>query len=450
VPSETLKHKSIFFFTNRTYFVFGFVVAWIVLTALLPSLFFYVGLLGLVIIAALILLDYLRLKSENSGIIAERKISEVLSLGENNEVVTSFKHSYPFDINVKYIDDLPEQLQLRRFRLSFIAEQTNERLITYSIRPTSRGIYHFGNMYFYVRTSKLGLLERRFEILQETKVNVYPSVIQMREIELKSFSKLSVNQGMKRIRRLGHSYEFEQIKTYVEGDDYRSINWKATGRHQDLMINQYEDERSQPVYFIIDKGRNMKMPFHGLSLVDYAINSSLAICNVALKKGDKVGLITFDKEVESFIKAGDKRGQLATINDTLFNLQQSDVESGFDALYAGVGHYVKQRSLLFIFTNCHTLHSLKRIKPALQLMNRTHLVVVILFENTEIAEYAKRKANDLEQVYENTIAEEFLFDQRQIAAELNTNGIQTIVSAPNELSVNTVNKYLELKSQGRI
>ncbi len=449
MPLNTSKQSTIFV-TNRTYVGFGLVVFWIVVTSLLPSIFFYMGIAGLLALIVLVSMDYMRLNASKVSVLAERKVDPILSLGEENKVKTHFEHTYPFDIEVRYVDELPAQVQQRSFKILFDSKAQEKHHLSFDIRPTSRGIYHFGNLYFYVRTKSLSFLERRFEVEQKEEIHVYPSVMQMREIELKSFSKLSVIQGVKRIRRLGHSYEFEQIKTYVQGDDYRSINWKATGRHQELMINQYEDERSQPVYFVIDKGRNMKMPFNGLALIDYAINSSLALSNVALKKGDKVGLITFDTAIETFLKAGNKRGQLTSINEALFNLQQSDVEAGFDALYAGLGQRVKQRSLIFLFTNCNTLHSLKRIKPALQLMNRTHLVVVILFENSEILGYAKRRAVDLEQVYQNTIAEEFLFDQRQIAAELNTSGIQTIVSAPDQLSVNTVNKYLELKSQGRI
>ena len=101
------------------------------------------------------------------------------------------------------------------------------------------------------------------------------------------------------MRRIGHSYEFEQIKNYVRGDDYRSINWKATSRRGHLMVNQYEDERAQQVYNIIDKSRSMKMPFNGMSLLDYAINTSLVISNVALQKHDRAGLMTFsDKMVQ--------------------------------------------------------------------------------------------------------------------------------------------------------
>ena len=106
--------------------------------------------------------------------------------------------------------------------------------------------------------------------------------------------------GVKKIRRLGHTMEFDQIKEYVRGDDIRSINWKATARSNQLMVNQFQDEKSQQVINIIDTGRVMKMPFDGLQLLEYAINTSLVISNIAILKDDKAGLLTFsNKEIHA-------------------------------------------------------------------------------------------------------------------------------------------------------
>lgn len=190
------------------------------------------------------------------------------------------------------------------------------------------------------------------------------------------------------------------------------------------------------------------MPFDGLTLVDYAVNSTLALSNVALKKGDRVGLITFDKQLRKILVANDKTGQLARINESLYNLEQTDTEPDFEQLYHSINTQIRQRSLIFLFTNCNTLNALNRIKPVLQLIQRTNLLVVVLFENTQIADFASRKARTLEEVYDYTIAEEFIYEQQQIALELRTAGIQTIVSAPEDLSVNTVNKYLTSKPVG--
>jgi uncharacterized protein (DUF58 family) len=149
----------------------------------------------------------------------------------------------------------------------------------YPLRPVSRGVYAFGCTNVFLR-SELKLIERRLRFGKKEEVAVYPSIIQMRKYELRAMRQIANEAGIKKMRRIGHSYEFEQIKNYVQGDDFRSINWKASGRRASLMVNQYEDEKSQQVYCIIDKSRAMRMPFEGLSLMDYAINTSLAISNI--------------------------------------------------------------------------------------------------------------------------------------------------------------------------
>ena len=128
----------------------------------------------------------------------------------------------------------------------------------------------------------------------------------------------STEAGVKKIRKIGQSMEFEQIKEYVKGDDYRSINWKATARKEGLMVNNYTDERSQQIYCLINKGRVMKMPFDGMTLLDYAINASLVLSNVALTRQDKAGIITFEKSLDTFLQADKKPTQMNLLLESLY------------------------------------------------------------------------------------------------------------------------------------
>ncbi|MCB9263214.1 MAG: DUF58 domain-containing protein [Flavobacteriales bacterium] len=429
------------------YKAFGVLIVVMVLANWLKFLFFPAIGLGVVLLAV-VFYQYRLLYYTKGGIVAHRKMANKLSVGSENIIKIDTTNNFNTAINIEIVDDLPYQLQIRDFKISTQMQAGENKLYNYTIHPTTRGIYEFDKINVFVSVSKYGLLQRKFEIEATEKISVYPSLIHMQEIELKSISKISVNQGVKKQRRLGHSYEFEQIKQYVQGDDYRSINWRATARNQNLMINQYEDEKSQPIYFIIDKGRNMKMPFNGLSLADYAVNTTLAISNVALNKGDRVGLMTFDKNFDQFVKAENKKEQLFHLMQSLYTLEQNDLDSNFSALYSGITHRIKQRSLIFLFTNCNTLHTLQRIKPTLSLIAKRNLLVVIMFENSEIAAMTAEQAKTLEEIYEKTIAEKFIYEQRLIASELNTIGIQTIVSKPENLSINTINQYLSLKAKG--
>lgn len=241
--------------------------------------------------------------------------------------------------------------------------------------------------------------------------------------------------------------EFEHIKEYVRGDDYRTINWKASGRKGDLMVNNYTDERSQQIYCLINKGRVMKMPFEDMTLLDHAINASLVLSNVALVKQDKAGLITFAENLGTFIQADKKTTQMNRLLEALYKQNTRYLEADFEKLFSIIRQRVTNRSLLVLFTNFESLESLQRELPALKKIARYHLLLVVFFENTELQSLLDKKARKLEDIYIRTIAEKFVFEKKLMVKELHKNGIASILTAPKNLTVNTVNKYLELKTR---
>lgn len=269
----------------------------------------------------------------------------------------------------------------------------------------------------------------------------------MRRFQLLAIGNRLQEAGVKKVRKLGHSLEFEQIKEYVRGDDFRTINWKATARRDSFMINNYMDERSQQIYCIINKGRVMKMPFDGMSLLDYAINASLVLSNVALVKQDKAGLITFAENLDSFVPADKKTTQMSLILESLYRQETKFLEADFEKLFSVIRNRISTRSLLVLFTNFESLESLQREMPALKRIAHYHLLLVVFFENTELKELTGKKAVRLEDIYIKTIAEKFAFEKKQMVKELQMNGILSILTTPANLTVNTINKYLDLKNR---
>nr|HQU58451.1 DUF58 domain-containing protein [Saprospiraceae bacterium] len=343
----------------------------------------------------------------------------------------------------------PFQFQERDFGLRLRMKPGQTTAMEYELRPLERGEYTFGATNAFLSTV-LGLVERRYVIEQPMSVPVYPSILQMKQFELRAFDRVTHHKGIKKLRRIGHSYEFEQIKNYVRGDDYRSINWKATGRHNALMVNQYEDERAQQIYCIIDKSRAMRMPFEGLSLMDYAINTSLVISNIALQKYDRAGLITFSDKIGATVKADSKATQLNKILNALYKEEERPLEANYELLYYAARKLINGRSLLLLYTNFESMYALDRVLPILRRINTFHLLVVIFFENTEIRDFVESQVETLEDIYHQTIARKFLTEKSNMVQKLQQYGIQAILTRPAELSINTVNKYLELKSRGLI
>lgn len=380
---------------------------------------------------------------------ASRTLKEQLNLGDENPVQITIKNNHTVPVKITVVDELPFQLQIRDFEKSARFEAGEEKTLYYSVRPVKRGAYKFGSLNIYVR-SFLSMVERRYQESQDFEAKVYPSVMQMRQLELKVFTSSNLSQGVKKIRRLGNNQEFEQIKNYVQGDDFRKINWKATSRKGELMVNQYQDEKSQSVYSIIDKSRVMKMPFNNMSLLDYAINSTLAISNIALRKDDKIGLMTFSDKLGVHVKAEKLGGQLAKILEHLYRQKTRYNESNFEMLYYGVRQNIQARSLVFLYTNFESVYAMERALPMLRKIAKLHLLVVIFFENTALLKASEKRAETVEEIYFQTFAEKNIIEKRTIAAELQQYGINSILTTPEKLSVDTINKYLELKARGAI
>jgi uncharacterized protein (DUF58 family) len=381
--------------------------------------------------------------------VMERIVPERFSNGDENSIKLVLQNTYPFTVKMQVIDELPQQFQNRNFLIQEKFKAGEEKELLYKLRPVERGAYEFGKLNIYVQ-SLLGLVERRFKHETDSTVPVYPSFLRMRQYQLMAEAAQSVQSGNRRIRKIGHSMEFEQIKEYVRGDDVRSINWKATARKGSLMVNSFTDEKSQQVYCIIDKGRLMKMPFNDITLLDYAINASLVLCNVALHRQDKFGLMTFDNKAGSTLPADRKPVQLEKVLQMLYNQQTGFLESDFELLYTKVRALVKQRSLLILFTNFESLSGLHRQLPYLKRMAKYHLLLVVFFENTELTTKAEEDVEDLEDLYIRTIAGKFVHEKQLIVKELQNAGILSILSAPEKVTVNAINKYIEIKTRQAI
>ncbi len=439
--------KSIYL-RQRLYILLSSIVVLFILGFIWP-LFYSLGKLSILVVVGLVFVDSILLYSKRDGVLAERIMANKLSNGDKNNISIYIQNNYSFQTQIEILDEIPHQFQIRDFliKLSLNANQQGSR--SYTVRPVKRGEYKFGGLHVFVVTV-LGLVSRRYTFSSEKNVPVYPSFVQMRKYALLAISNRLTMYGVKKIRKIGHNQEFDQIKLYTFGDDYRTVNWKATARKGELMVNQYQDERSQQVYSVIDKGRVMKMPFEGMSLLDYAINASLVISNIAISKDDKAGLMTFTNRVQATLPASKNHSQMQKIADMLYNQKTNFEESDFESLYAHIKRAISQRSLILLYTNFETVSSLQNQLPYLQKIATTHLLIVVFFENTELKSLIEKKPTNTEEIYLQTIAEKFAFEKRLIVKELQKVGIQAILTSPQHLTVNTINKYLELKARGLI
>lgn len=443
-----MKFIKALYFNNRLFqSVFGLVIIFVI-SFFFQELLVIAELLFLLFVC-LVFADFVLLYRIKKGIHGIRFTPEKLSNGDENELKIYIENYYTFPVSLRVIDEIPHQFQLRDISFYINLSKGEKHSISYNLRPVKRGEYSFGAVNIFA-SSPLGLIARRFRFSEDKMVPVYPSYLQMRKYELMAISNNLTELGIKKIRRIGHNMEFEQVKEYVAGDDYRTINWKATARKGELMVNNYQDEKSQQVYSLIDKSRVMQMPFNGMSLLDYAINASLVISNIAVRKEDKAGLITFQHKIGVMVPSSRRSRQMHLILETLYNQKTAYKEADYSKLYSTIKRKINQRSLLLLFTNFETLTGMHRQLPYLKKMAKDHLLVVIFFKNTELTDLLDEKPEKLKGVYSKAIAEKLSYEKSLIVKELANHGIHSILTAPEHLTVNTINKYLELKARGFI
>jgi uncharacterized protein (DUF58 family) len=424
---------------------------------------FTVGRWLLLVLLVFVVVDVILLW-HRSCISASRHVGERFSNGDNNTVTISVESTYPFPVRLEVIDEAPVQFQCRhlsfKFRLpsfdrhfrplSFFIDHSDHRpqephSFSYSLRPTRRGVYGFGHIRVFASTW-IGLVERRYTCAAPQDVKVYPSYLQLRQMELTAISQNLQEPGIKRVRRIGNNTEFEHIRDYLRGDDYRTVNWRATARLHRPMVNVYQQERSQQVFAVIDKGRVMQQSFCGMTLLDYSINASLALSYVAMHKEDRAGLITFTSRVETIVAADRRPGHIKTLLETLYAEQTDFGETDFSSLSVAIGRHISKRSLLVLFTNFMGQVSLLRQLPFLQQIARRHRLLVVFFEDTEITDFISRKPLSREEVCQQQVAEKFADEKRLVCATLRQHGILSLLTTPQQLTANTVNRYLAIRT----
>lgn len=406
---------------------------------------FMVGRWSLWLFLAVVLTDAFMLYRQK-GIRAIRCCADRFSNGDENRIEIKVENSYRHKVSIEIIDEIPFVFQRRDICFPLQLQAGESKHVVYHLRPTQRGIYAFG----YVRvltTTRIGLLARSYTCASPQEVKVYPSFLMLHHYELMATSNKLSETGIKRIRRVGHHTEFEQIKEYVKGDDYRTINWKASARRNNLMVNVYQDERSQQIYSVIDKGRVMQQAFQRMTLLDYAINASLVLSYVAMNKEDKAGLVTFDEHFETFLPASRQNGQLQLLLESLYAQETTFGETDFSALCVHLDKKLGKHSFLVLYTNFSDMVSMKRQLPFLLQLSRKHRLLVVFFEDTDLKTYLATSPQNTEEYYQHIVGEKFLSEKRLIVSILKQYGIYALLTTPEQLSVDVINKYLEMKSR---
>lgn len=431
-------------YLKRRFFLIAFLLIALFVLGYASTLIYYLALGLMWLWIGLTLFDVLLLYALRPGTMqAHRTCADRFSNGDPNEISIALNNPYRFPVHVQVVDEMPVAFQMRDSVLLDKLAAHEERTFTYSLTPHQRGAYHFDRIRIFF-SSPLGLAERRFTRGQQHNVKVYPSFARLSHYSLLCNRRIN-EHGIKRIRKVGADTDFEQIKDYVVGDEYRYINWKASARTNTLKVNVYQQDRSMPVYCIVDKGRMMRQSAFGLTFLEYAINAALALSYVAIEKDDQAGLVTLAGGIDDFVPAGKLRNQMPTLMEALYNQETIFAECDYSALSTLFMQKVTKRCLAVLFANFSTLNAFNRELPYLTQIARRHQLLIIMFRDKEMEDFVERKPRDAEERYQQRTAEKYYREKRLIIRKLRQSNILTLYVLPEQLSVGVINRYLEYR-----
>lgn len=440
-------------FLKKRFFIILFSIAAISACGLLANALYTIALIGVFLFACSLLVEcvmLLLLRIEGGRIISTK-----LDLGEENTVKLGFTITRGIRKlrSVYVIDEIPTEFISKEEKHEMTVDKDDSFTCSYNFIPSCRGNFKLGRSLVFA--SFFGMIERRL-ILEENghEVDVYPAFTRLREKDEQVRSKQMLTTGSHKRQQPANQTEFRDIREYVVGDDIRRINWKATARTGNTMVNDYEDERSQHIISIIDCGSAMQRTFNNLSLQDHAINASLLVSYSALEKeSDCVGVCAFDRKGTIFLPPRAGKTQFKSIMQQLYALDAEYGESDIEQLCLLLDRNVKRRSLVFLYTEIPTMSVLNRKLQFFKRISTRNCLVVVNCLDKELESVSElhidgyKKNNVHSQCVERTLAKDMVNQKQLIADTLQQNGIYSLSVYPESLSFNVLKKYLELKSK---
>ncbi len=362
----------------------------------------------------------------------------------------------------------------------------SERSGTYRVTPTRRGDFLFGNLSARYGTV-LGLWHRQFRREAPLSVRVYPDVSEVSRYELRLRQGKLRDMGLHLLRLRGRGTEFESLRDYTRDDEYKNINWKASARRGKLIATDYEIERDQTIVIALDCGRMMTAmavlregetdgarqtadgDFNSfatasdaqsasgllptavsLSKLDCAINAAVLLAHVSASMGDSVGLLLFADTVIKWLPPKKGRLQTGTIIEALYTAQPTLVEPDYAAAYEYLLARKMRRALVVTFTDLIDPDASRELLSASGALRRHHNPLCVTINNRDVMDLAAAMPQRGEELYQKAMAQKMLHQRQGALEALRHNGVGILDVEAAQLTVATVNRYLDLKSRGAL
>lgn len=394
------------------------------------------------------ILDFLRLP--RAGYLKmQRRWSGPAALNDAVDVLLQIDNQSNLDVVcTQLLDDLPDVLREPAFLQARVPARSSTT-VTYPVRPRQRGDVRLGQVYFRYQ-SPAGFAERWARCDLSQTVRVFPDLEEARRHNIYLSRARQIELEKRLVRQRGMGREFESLREYVQGDEFRNICWSATARRGKHVTKLYQVERSQPVWIVIDAGRLLRARVGELSKLDLATTAALSLAQIALYSGDRVGLLVYGRKIQQRVGLGRGLPHMRVIMDALAVAHEEIAEADHLLAAASLLQLQKQRSLIIWITDlADTSMTPEVIESASQILAK-HLLLFTVIEQRDLAVLAASFPKDAEQMYETAAAQEIVQRREALLTRVREKGALTLEVNPGKLTTVLVNRYLEVKERSLI
>src|SRR6202453_4354818 len=346
------------------------------------------------------------------GLRVKRTVAPILRQSQVFTVELSLFNQAEATASFEIVDTPPVEFTGAARMISLRLPPKTEVVKSYTLKSFRRGDFSFGAV-FYRITGPFGLIQRQGKIDLPQSVQVLPDLAGESSRDLQIALAGAFHAGRRQALRRGEGSEFESLREHLRDDDFRQIDWKASAKRGKLISRQYETERDQRLMILLDTGRLMSAKIGSYRKLDYAINASVHLAQVARHQGDLVGYAIFNDEMRAFAEPKKGQAQMSHLVQNLTPLQPSRLESDYAAVFHHVLRRCSRRTLIVCFTDLGDAHSAQRLLQAsLPLMPR-HLPVIVTVSNSEVLAVTRKIPENEFEVYRHVAAMEIWNDYQR-------------------------------------
>jgi len=377
----------------------------------------------------------------------KRVMEPKLSLAIWNRVDIIVENPVRYFFKAKIRDSVPDSFKTDKEIIDLMIAPGTTKL-SYNVKPVKRGDYEFLDLHIRVRGA-LGLCVRSKTLPVTDRIKVYPNLKDMRNHNLTIVHKKRLLSGFQKIRQLGVGTEFESIREYDPGDDYRHINWSVTAREGNVFVNRYEPEKNQYVYLMIDSSRVMNEEIGGIKRLDYAVNAAFIVAETAMANGDNIGLLAFDSEIRRIVRPAKGTTHFRRLAENLYNIDISETSADYEKAFSTLQKMQNRSSLVLFFTDPYNFEHVNEIIKSWKRYAQRHRVIVLSIKNQSMALIAGKRSNDAESVFLKSAALKLADDRSRTFSILEQSGIPALEANPDSFTIDVINRYINLKMKFR-